>query len=112
MSQSVAVDVRWSTTGQEGGREPPVADTNLRRTGQDRTGQDRTGQSSCTVACLSAYCLKNNEQTRRQETTPSRAGPGGGWGRNVHVRSASAPGLEEDAGVTFTSSVLKGIGRS
>lgn len=107
MSQSVAVDVRWSTTGQEGGREPPVADTNLRR-----TGRDRTGQSSCTVACLSAYYLKNNEQTRRQETTPSRAGPGRGWGRNVHVRSASAPGLEEDAGVTFTSSVLKGIGRS
>lgn len=33
-------------------------------------------------------------------------------GRDVHIRSASAPGLEEDVGVTFTSSVLKGMGEA
>lgn len=88
MSQSVpAVPMvaGWSTPGQEGAGEPPVADTTC-------GGQDRTGQSGrmAAAACLSAYCIK--EQSR----TDGNRGWGGGGGcptSDVHP-----------------SSILKGMG--
>lgn len=54
------------------------------------------------------YQKQTNEKTGDH---PSRAELRG-VDRHVQIRSASAPVLEEDGGVTFTISILKGMGEA
>lgn len=73
---------------------------NLRKTGQDRTKQSPSG--------VFERILYQKQTNKKTGDHPSRAGLGG---VDDQIRSASVP-VVEDGGVTFTSSILKGMGEA